>query len=121
VNLPPELRVPFDALVVAPLVDPKPLRAQVAAHYAAIGPEVARRGALAPERVADLAQLVDGALAAITRKTSPLHVRLMTALALWVLREDPRHPASRERIEDDWRVAAEVVRVVRRPHLIPRR
>lgn len=120
-NLPPELREPFDALVVSPLVDVRDLRGQVKAHYKLVADEVASRGGADPQRAADLAAVVDAALAAITRKTSPLHVRLMQALALWVLRTDASHRASRERLDADWRVASEVVRVIRRPHILPRR
>lgn len=119
-NLPPDLRGPFDALVVSPLVDVRELRGQVKAHYVQVSAEVAARGAVDAQRVADLASVVDAALAAITRKTSPLHVRLMQALALWVLRPDVSHRASRERLDNDWRVAEEVVRVIRRPHILPR-
>jgi hypothetical protein len=120
-NLPPELRGRFDALVVSPLLDVRDLRGQAKAHYALVAADVVARGGGDSQRVADLASVVDAALAAITRKTSPLHVRLMQALALWVLRTDDSHRASRERLDADWRVASEVVRVIRRPHILPRR
>ncbi len=105
------------ALLISPLGDVKQLRQQVAAHYEGAAAEAENRGLIQPERFEEMATGVDKLLKAITRKTSPLHARMLHACGLWVLREADTSIASAERLETDLRVLNEVVRVTRKLHL----
>ena len=118
-NVPAEVRPLFDLILREPLGETSELRARVSAFRA----ELHRRAAaeevdLDLETVDALARSLEELLKRISRKTTPLHHRLIHATAAFFLRGPERGGVLTDaRFEGDVAVVNECVRVVRRPEL----
>lgn len=110
--VPDAVRSAFDAELRHPLEDTRQLRTDVAAWSAAHRDGDAVDG----DRVQAVAETLDALLKRVSRKTTPLHHRLIHATARWCIRPTPALDASRLRL--DVEVVNETVRVVRRPELL---
>lgn len=118
-SLPPSVRPHFDLLLCTPLVDPVPLRQEVAAFAASIHEAVDRDELdLDMGRVDAVAQALEAMLKRVSRKTTPLHHRLIVATALFFIEGPDRgRPLDDARFRDDVAVLNETARVIRRPEL----
>ncbi len=110
-RLDPALAPDFEAMVRQPLEDTALLRKALAADLA-----LARQGGRPDLALYERAvSTLDALLAPISRKTTPLHHRLIHTTARWFLRDPAGRSAARLRA--DVEVINECARVVRRPEL----
>lgn len=118
-SVPAEVHPAFDALLREPLGDSVSLRKRVAAFAADVKVRAGRDeldiDTAAPDRVAETLELM---LKRVSRKTTPLHHRLIHATArLCTLGPDDGRPLDDARFGVDVAVVNETARVIRRPEL----
>ncbi len=118
-NVPAELRPRFDAAMREKLDETNVLRKQVAAFAA----DVHRRADADEidvdlEDVDNIADALEQLLKKVSRKTTPLHHRLIhTTARVCILGPDDGRPLTDERLRQDVALVNEAIRVVRRPEL----
>ncbi len=94
-KMPPEARVVFDDLLVRPLENTRLLKRHFAARAAQLIEEAeeTRR-----PRLRAILETTQALLDTIERKTSPLYVRLIHALAEYLMLDASAHPVSGEEL-----------------------
>jgi len=118
-SLPPRLRAPFDELLRRPLEDTGQLRRRVAAFAADVEARAAAYDLdVDVEQVHAIAATLELMLKRMSRKTTPLHHRLVHATAQFCTSsEDQGRSLDDARFGDDRLVVNETARVIRRPEL----
>ncbi|MCK6504181.1 hypothetical protein L6R53_12405 [Myxococcota bacterium] len=121
-NLAPDVRPRFEELLREPLGDTGELRQQVAAFAA----DARRRATQGLDLDTDLLDCVEATLESmlkrVSRKTTPLHHRLIHATARFCCQgPDQGRPLDDRRLATDVSVVNECARVIRRPELSIRR
>ncbi len=106
----------FELMVREPLEETPALRRALAARAQAVR--------AAPPDLLDLrdfnraVKALEDMLAPISRKTTPLHHRLIHTTTRWFLRPADNEPLSAARLNADIAVINECARVIRRPELV---
>lgn len=118
-HVPAELRPRFDGFLRDRLGDNTALRRSVAAFYDELRQGVAaERVDVDLETVDALAAALEGLLKRVSRKTTPLHHRLIHATArTCILGPEEGRPLTDERLQMDVALVNEAIRVVKRPEL----
>lgn len=118
-NVPSELRPAFEALLRAPLEESNPLRDDVASYRQALHQAVSEdRLELDLALVDAITDSLENMLKRVSRKTTPLHHRLIHATArICIQGPDAGRPLDDARLRVDVAVINECARVIRRPEV----
>ncbi len=118
-NVPAELRPRFEAILRDRLGDNNALRKDVAAFFAGVhAASDADRIDVDLDTPDAIGAVLEGLLKRVSRKTTPLHHRLIHATArMCILGPDDGRPLTDERFIQDAALVNEAVRVVKRPEL----